>query len=82
MSMKYYEMIPGDYPENYLLQNEDEFIGNGWSVKKAKNKYFLTYISGALQGKLNTIEISKDDYLLVKEKCIGLDELCIRYNVF
>ena len=79
--MKYYEMIPGNYPENQPLQDEDEFIGNGWSVKKTKNKYFLSYISGALQGKFNTVEISKEDYLLAKEKRIGLDELCIKYNV-
>ena len=50
--------------------------------KHLNNKYFLTYISGALQGKLNTVEISKEDYLLAKEKRTGLDELCIKYNVF
>ncbi len=61
---------------------KEEFIGNGWSVKKENEKYYFEYISGQLQGKENKIEISKIDFQKAKKGHVTFDEMCRIYNVY
>ncbi|MEO6904690.1 MAG: hypothetical protein ABI315_16300 [Bacteroidia bacterium] len=79
--MKYYTTKPGQYPDENK-NNQNEFFGNGWSIKKENDKFILNYISGSLQGDLKTIEISEDDFNAAKKGETNLDNLCIKYNVF
>lgn len=81
--MKYYDLEPGKYPDdkNKRDNSDDEYVGNGWSVKKDGEIYIFEYISGSLQGQLKSIHISKEDFFAAKEGKITFDELCIKYNV-
>ncbi len=81
--MKYYNTDQGKYPEE--KSNNDtanEFWGNGWNIKKDNNIFKLTYISGSLQGKMKSIEITESDFIAAKEGKMNLDDFCIKYNVF
>lgn len=80
-NMNYYDLEPGKYPDDKNKENEDEYIGNGWSVKRVDDFYMFEYISGALQGILKRIHISQEDFLAAKAGKITFDELCIKYNV-
>lgn len=73
-------MTPGEYPDK-PENTENEFFGNGWSVKKVGEQYFLAYISGELHGKLREVEISGEDYLNARNGATDLDALCIKYGV-
>ncbi len=77
-----YDLEPGKYPEKKLSNDNDTYVGNGWSVKRNKNKYFLEYISGAMQGELKIIEISKEDFFLAKKGKINLNDFLIKYGVY
>ncbi len=75
-----YKLIPGKYPQK-PTNTENEFFKSGWSIRKENDKYYMSYISGSLQGELKLVEISNDDFVLAKDDKITLDELCIKYNV-
>ena len=80
--MKYYDFEPGKYPDDKSKKNNaNEYIGNGWSVKKEEDSYIFEYISGSMQGLLKSVDISKEDFFAAKEGKITFDELCIKYNV-
>jgi|1185.fasta_scaffold500372_2 hypothetical protein len=80
--MKYYTIEPGEYPDDKNRKNnENEFFGNGWSVKKDGESYTFTFISGSLAGKLKEVTISEEDFIAAKTGKITFDELCIKYNV-
>lgn len=77
--MSYYTIEPGEgYPEA-PKNSENEFFGNGWSVKKEAGKYELSWISGELAGRLKTIEITEEDFLSAKDGRLGLNDLLIKY---
>ncbi len=78
--MKYYTIKSGKYPDKQNYNTDDEYFGEGWSIKKDGENYYLTYISGSLQGELKKIKVSKDDFELAKTGNIGLNDLCIKYN--
>lgn len=75
-----YKLNPGRYPKKNQ-NTENEFLKNGWSVKKENDKFYMSYISGSLQGELKIIEISKIDFDLAKDDKVTFDELCIKYDV-
>ena len=75
-----YKLISGKYPKK-PKDTENEFFKNGWSIRKENNKFYMSYISGSLQGDLRIIKISKDDFNLAKDDKITFDELCIKYDV-
>lgn len=80
---KYYTVEPGEYPDDKNRKNsDDEYFGNGWSVKKQDDLFICTYISGALAGALKSVTISEDDFLAAKAGKITIDEICIKYNVY
>lgn len=79
--MKYYTTKPGEYPDKQNKNTEDEYFGEGWSIKKDGENYYLTYISGSLQGEIKKIEVSKDDFESARTGNIRLNDLCIKYNV-
>ena len=66
-----------DPPES----TEDEFFGNGWSVRRENGQYFFSYISGELAGRAKEIEITKTDYAAARAGEIDFDGLCIKYGV-
>lgn len=77
---EYYDEKPFSYadpPKN----SEDEFFGEGWSVRKTKDEFFFLYICGGLAGKHNEIKISEADYNLARSGEIGFDDLCTKYKV-
>ncbi|WP_207426682.1 hypothetical protein [Pedobacter sp. SYSU D00535] len=82
MILNFYTTEPGKYPEKKEEAGEDEFIGNGWSVKKIDERFFLTYLSGSLQGELKTIEISGGDFKSAREGLLQLEDFCIKYGVY
>lgn len=79
--MKYYTTESGKYPDKKNQNTENEYFGEGWSVRREGENYYLIYISGALQGELKTIKIDKDDFELAKASKMDLDQFCIKYNV-
>lgn len=79
--MKYYTTKPGQYPNKKKENTENEYFGEGWSVKKEGESYSLSYVSGSLQGELKTIKITKEDFELAKSGRMSLDQFCIKYNV-
>ncbi len=80
--MKYYDLVPGNYPEKIISNNDNTYVGDAWSVKRKRDKYFLEYISGALQGERKIIEISREEFLLAKEGKIDLYDFLIKYGVY
>ena len=78
---KEYDEIFYEYTEKKQTPFDDEYIGDNWSVREEKERYYFTYISGELAGKLKEIEISQEDFKFVKERRLTFDELCIKYNV-
>lgn len=69
-----------EYPGKVLEGNKDRFFGKGWDVSKVGDKYYFSYISGQLAGKENCIEISKEDFLLMKSHQMTFDEICRKYR--
>ncbi|MGL4599361.1 MAG: hypothetical protein ACRCYO_17695 [Bacteroidia bacterium] len=80
--MPYYTIEPGHYSDGKSENSNDEFIGNGWSIRKLDNAYYFEYLSGAMQGELKTIEITSDDNQKLRDGKIGLDDICIKYNIY
>ncbi len=72
---------PGQYPDVNLVNTENQFFGAGWDVKKEDNKFYLSYVSGAIEGKAKRIEIMKEDYDSAKRGELDLDGFCAKYNV-
>lgn len=79
--MKKIVITDGIYPKVEQKNNDNEYHGNGWSVKKSNGKFIFSYISGSLQGTLKTIEISEADYNSMRENKLTFDELCIKYDI-
>ncbi|MDO5616081.1 MAG: hypothetical protein Q4G16_07815 [Cruoricaptor ignavus] len=77
-----YDIEPGKYPDKKINDSDSIYVGNGWSVKREKDKYFLEYISGEMQGKLKVVEISEEDFLLAKEGNFDLCDFSIKYNIY
>lgn len=75
-----YKMKPGSYPEK-PKNSENEFFGNGWSVKRENEKFYFNFISGSLQGEFKSIEIAEEDYNSARAGEISFDEICAKYNV-
>lgn len=80
MSDTYYTTEPGKYPDE-TPGNGEAFTGQGWSITRTGGKCLLTYISGALQGGLKTIEITEEDLRAAQAGKMSLDDFCIKYNV-
>lgn len=79
--MKYYDLEEGKYPSKENLEKENEYIGDEWSVKISQNKYTLNYLSGELQGRLKQVQISYDDFMLLKEEKISLYDFMLKNNL-
>jgi hypothetical protein len=78
---KYYKETPLTYPTNNSKNSEHQFFGNGWEVFMKNEKYYFSYVSGQLAGRENTVEISKDDYIGMREGKLSFDDMCRRYGV-
>lgn len=78
--MKFYSLEPGKYPGDNS-ENKNDFNGNGWGIKKDGPKYILEYISGALEGKLKTHEVTQEDFENAKAGRMSLNDFCIKYNI-
>ena len=79
--MKYYTTLFGKYPEKKNQNTEDEYFGEGWSVKRNGVNYALSFVSGSLQGELKSIPISKEDFESAQSGKMDLNQFCIKYNV-
>lgn len=79
--MEYYTKKQGKYPEKENRNTNDDYYGNGWSVKRDGNNYVLSYVSGALQGEYKSISINREDFEAAKAGQIDLDQLCRKYKV-
>jgi len=78
---KHYDEEPFSYPKNTPPSSENEFFGSGWSVKRENGKFYFSYLSGQLQGKISKVEISESDFEEAKKGRIEFDEMCRKYNV-
>lgn len=79
--MNYYSTEPGKYPDKKPENSENEFFGDGWSIKIVEGKHLLSYISGSLQGQLKEIEIKSEDAEQARAGKLTLDEMLINYGV-
>ncbi|MFN3772626.1 hypothetical protein [Cloacibacterium normanense] len=79
--MEYYDMEEGSYPSGKKEKNENEFIGDGWSIEKIEDRYILKYLSGELQGKLKKVMISYDDFMLLKNGKISFYDFMLKNNL-
>lgn len=80
--MNLYNKRNRTYPKTQNQPSDTDYYFDGWNVHLKDNKYFIRYISGALQGELKTHEINKEDFDLAKEGKINLDELCTKYGIY
>ncbi|GAA4436513.1 hypothetical protein [Bremerella cremea] len=76
---KYYEEVPGEYPQEKKTPAEGEYIFSHWSVRKEGGKYVFEYLSGELLGRLVSLEISEQDYSLAASEKITFDDLFRKY---
>jgi hypothetical protein len=72
---------PGQYPKVQLINTDTQFFGNGWDVQKLEEKFFLSYISGAIEGKAMRIEITEEDYIAARRGDLDLDDFCVKYHI-
>jgi hypothetical protein len=79
--MAYYDMEEGNYPSEKKEENENEFVGDEWSVEKRENRYILKYLSGELQGRLKEIIITYDDFMLLKSKKNSFYDFMLKNNL-
>lgn len=80
--MEDYNLEKGKYPNQKRIDGQNEFFGDGWSVRKEGESYIFSYISGDHQGKLKEIGISEEDYDLLISGKSDLNKICLKYNVF
>lgn len=80
--MKYYKTKKGTYPKSIKKSSDNEYVGQGWSVRKESGYFILRYVSGSLQGELKEIRICEDDFKLAKTGNMTLDDFCKKYNIF
>lgn len=80
--MEYYNLEEGKYPNKNEKNTQDEFFGDGWSIRKEDGNHIFSYISGDHQGKLKELKISEDDYNLLISGKSDLDKICIKYNAY
>jgi hypothetical protein len=78
---EYYDEVPLSYPSSKPPISDEEHVGQGWSVCASGGRYYFTYISGELAGKMKEIEIAKPDFEQAKAGKMGFDKLCRTYNV-
>jgi hypothetical protein len=77
--MEYYSLEEGKYPDKKKTTG-DEFIGDGWSLRKDDEKFILSYVSGELQGKLKDVVISEKDYNLLVTGKISFYNISLKYD--
>ena len=77
----YYEKSELNYPDKVPVSSEEVFFGNGWEVSRESGKFYFSYVSGALEGRENKIEINKEDFDAIKNGEITFDQMCRKYNV-
>ncbi|WP_386698365.1 hypothetical protein [Lonepinella sp. MS14436] len=61
---------------------DNDFIlsGLGWGVKEINNRYILSFISGEFHGREKKIEISYDDFYLLKSRKVTINDIFIKYK--
>ncbi len=84
--MPLYEYIEGGLYENIRSSRDNVYVserrGDCRSVQIYHGKYYMTYVSGELAGRLKIIEISEADY---KEALTGeysQDQLTSKFKVY
>ena len=64
MNDKPYKIINGTYyPADINNDSEEYYIGDHWRIWKDDSKYFLEYDEGHFSTKMMKLEITKQDYL-------------------
>ena len=79
---EYYDEIPLAYSNDNNLPSDDQFVGNGWSIRKSEGKFYFSYISGELAGRLKEIEIPESDFEQAKLGKMSFDNLCVKHGVW
>ncbi|MBN6074022.1 hypothetical protein HYE60_01925 [Aggregatibacter actinomycetemcomitans] len=65
----------GSIPEsNFILS------GTGWGIEKVDNNYVLSFISGEHFGKEKRIEINEEDFNLLKDGKVDINDIFIKYH--
>ena len=78
---KYYKENNFNYTEETPALEPGEYRGDTWSVKKIKDHYILSFISGSLMGKLVTQKITKEEYNSAENGTFNLDAICEKYSI-
>jgi hypothetical protein len=63
-----------------IIISEDEVKGNYWRVWLDKGKYFYEFDSGHFATTFTKIEISKEDFLLIKAEKMKERQLKTKYK--
>ena len=78
---KLYRTRPGKYPEKLPDLEPGEIRGTFWSVKPVEEKYILSFISGALAGKVVTQEITEDEYISAIDGNFLFEQIARKYSI-
>jgi len=78
---KYYDESPLSFNESKPKPQKNETYGASWSIRTENKKFYFSYISGELMGKLKEIEITEDDYNQIKQNKTSSDQICRKYGV-
>jgi len=62
--------------------SENNFIlsGTGWGIEKVDGNYVLSFISGEHFGREKRIEINKENFELLKNGKVNINDIFIKYH--
>ncbi|ASA57919.1 hypothetical protein [Vibrio gazogenes] len=69
-----------DPKEHKRSVSDDEVIGNYWRVWHDGGKYFYEYDTGHFATKFDVVQISEDDFLLIKSEKLDVESLHRKYT--
>lgn len=75
------KLFNGEYPDQTPKNTDNEFWSNAWRIKRERDKYMLFYLEAAWTGRELSVEITKEDFELVRNNKLSFNELCKKYNL-
>lgn len=67
------------YSPRKPISSDSEIVGNHWRVWAEQGRYYYEYDAGHFVDKFRKIEISEEDFLLVKTRQLEGQELWRKY---
>ncbi len=77
---EFYSEEPIDYPSELPAVADGEVRGHAWSAKPVGGEYVLSFLSGELAGRENSLTISKSEYLGLADGSLSIDTVLNKYG--